>query len=175
MTMENIEIDSIIIKERLRVDNGDIDKLSENILENGLLEPIILNSHNELIDGFRRLSALKMLSERFVPASIVDVTDIDGMLKIEYDANEFRKEFTKSEKMSFLHKYKNDHGLKQGGNNNPNGRVGKESRVSNDTLDKYEKQKAKDSRKDENAKAAGFSNYSEARRVNTIMKKLYQR
>ena len=121
MTMENIEIDSIIIKERLRVDNGDIDKLSENILEHGLLEPIILNSHNELIDGFRRLSALKMLSERFVPASIVDVTDIDGMLKIEYDANEFRKEFTKSEKMSFLHKYKKDNGIKQGGNNNPSG------------------------------------------------------
>uniref|UniRef100_A0A6M3LEC6 Putative methyltransferase n=1 Tax=viral metagenome TaxID=1070528 RepID=A0A6M3LEC6_9ZZZZ len=84
-----IEIDKIIIPERARVELGEsYDKLKISIEKRGQITPIIINKKdNELVDGFRRLTALKELS--IIHAKVAyeeDLTPIEKKL-MELEAN----------------------------------------------------------------------------------------
>lgn len=65
--MEYIEIDSIVIKENVRKDYGDLTELAASINAHGIRKPIELNKKNELVDGFRRIRAAKALGLKKVP------------------------------------------------------------------------------------------------------------
>ena len=70
--MEKIKIDEIKIKENIRTDYGDLTELTESIRQNGMRQPIILNSDNEIIDGHRRMIAAKAAGLVEVPVFYAD-------------------------------------------------------------------------------------------------------
>ena len=59
--METILINDIVVNQRDRQDYGDLEDLSESLKLYGLIEPIVLDSVNNLIAGGRRLAAAKLL------------------------------------------------------------------------------------------------------------------
>ena len=81
---------------RFRKDFGDIPALAESIKELGLLQPIGIDSGYRLVFGERRLKAFQHLGRDTIPARFVN---LDSLLKGEYAENEFRKDFTVSERV----------------------------------------------------------------------------
>jgi len=66
--LETVDINEVLIENRMRKDLGDIGQLSKSISENGLIQPIVLTSFQEndltiikLVAGHRRYEALKKL------------------------------------------------------------------------------------------------------------------
>lgn len=66
--METVNINDVLIENRMRKDLGDIDQLSKSIAENGLIQPIVLTqsqendlTHIKLVVGHRRCEALRKL------------------------------------------------------------------------------------------------------------------
>jgi len=96
MKYEEVAISRIKVGHRHRRDDGDTEALAANIKELGLLQPVGLDRHHHLIFGFRRLYACQIhLNWKTIPAIILD---IDSLLAGEYAENEFRKNFTQSER-----------------------------------------------------------------------------
>lgn len=98
-----VPLDSIrVSKERFREDNGDIESLAVSILKFGQLEPIILDEDNELIAGFRRLSACRLNGADSVWA--VHKGDVDDLLarEIELEENIQRKQMTPAEEVKAI-------------------------------------------------------------------------
>ena len=60
-TLNDLNIDSIFIKDRVRHDLGDIDELCNSIKEVGLIQPIVVTRDLRLVAGERRLRALQRL------------------------------------------------------------------------------------------------------------------
>ena len=81
---------------RFRKDFGDIPALAESIKELGLLQPIGIDSGYRMVFGERRLKAFQHLGRDTIPARFVN---LDSLLKGEYAENEFRKDFTTSERV----------------------------------------------------------------------------
>lgn len=81
---------------RFRKDFGDIPALAGSIQEVGLLQPIGIDSAYRLVFGERRLRAFKHLGRDTIPARFVN---LDSLLRGEYAENEFRKDFTVSERV----------------------------------------------------------------------------
>jgi len=92
-----VNIDDIKIKKRIRKDLGDLEPLKNSLMAYGLLNPITLNSHLELIAGERRLQAAKQLGWSNINAVIVDNLNETEELEIELEENNQRKEFTSEE------------------------------------------------------------------------------
>lgn len=66
--MDIININDVVIENRMRRDLGDIEQLSKSISENGLIQPIVLTAvyeedleHIMLVAGHRRLEAMRKL------------------------------------------------------------------------------------------------------------------
>lgn len=93
-----IEVAISLIKTegRFRKDFGDIPALADSIREIGLLQPIGIDSTYRLVFGERRLKAFQQLGKDAIPAHFVN---LDSLLKGEYAENEFRKDFTVSERV----------------------------------------------------------------------------
>jgi ParB family transcriptional regulator, chromosome partitioning protein len=64
-------IDDIVIGERLRSDMGDIEGLAASIADIGLLNPISVDEHGQLLAGGRRLAACKLLRLETVEVRII--------------------------------------------------------------------------------------------------------
>ena len=105
--IEERKISDIIINDRARVDLGDIKSLAENISQIGQLSPILINSDNVLIDGFRRLTAIKELKRDKIEVRIVDGITPDDHFLIELLSNMDRKEFTWYEEIDLKYKLHN--------------------------------------------------------------------
>jgi hypothetical protein len=96
MKHEDIPVDKIKLGHRYRADRGDIEALATNIRELGLLQPIGVDRFYQLIFGARRLEACKdILHWNQIPAVVLD---INSVLAGEYAENEFRKQFTTTER-----------------------------------------------------------------------------
>jgi hypothetical protein len=89
-----IPIDSIKIGSRFRKYLGDIASLADDIMEIGLLHPIVINQKHELVCGLRRIEAFKSLGKSEIPAHIVNLDDI---VKGEISENTQRKDFSLEE------------------------------------------------------------------------------
>jgi ParB family chromosome partitioning protein len=99
-----IAIDKIQVKERIRKEILDIDKLAADITENGLLNAITVMAVGEeyqLLAGLRRLKAAQLLDWTEIDAHEVTPIDAEAALRIEISENEQRMEFNYSEKMDF--------------------------------------------------------------------------
>jgi N6-adenosine-specific RNA methylase IME4 len=94
MSTAMMQTSAITVGERHRRDLGDIDAMARNISEVGLLQPIAVDPTGTLIDGARRIEAIKRLGWESVP---VHVVDIDAIVRGELAANIYRKDFTPSE------------------------------------------------------------------------------
>lgn len=100
-----VDIDKIIVGERIRRDFGDIQELADDIKQNTLLNALVVTPNGEgtylLIAGERRLRACRMLGYKAVPVNTVGVDDAEQALMMEISENECRKEFTKTERLEY--------------------------------------------------------------------------
>ena len=106
--IEEKDIADIIIKDLSRVDLGDIQSLARSIETVGQLQPILINANNELVDGYRRISALKELHRTSVEVRVIKDLSQDDAYLIELFSNLDRKEFLWHEEIELkakLHNY----------------------------------------------------------------------
>jgi DNA modification methylase len=94
--MRLVPIREIKVTRRFRKDLGDIQALAESIKEVGLIHPVVINSRNELVAGYRRLEAAKLLGWERIPAVRMDIDPIQGV----YHENLFRKDLTVRERLA---------------------------------------------------------------------------
>lgn len=108
-----IDIDKIIIKDRIRKDYGNIEELADDIKENGLINPPVVTERNGqliLIAGERRTRACKYLKYPQIEVRVMPVKDALHQLKLEISENENRKDFSFSEKMQWAEQLKEEYG-----------------------------------------------------------------
>ena len=89
-----VRIQDIKIKNRIRIDTGDISDLMESISKYGLLNPITVTEDFELLAGFRRLEACRSLGLTEVECNVVNVQSKIDRLLVEADENLTRKDLT---------------------------------------------------------------------------------
>lgn len=95
MKVIDVPIEKIHVGDRHRRDMGDMEALTANIREMGLLQPIGIDEFFELIYGQRRLEACQDLGWKHIPCVVVKLKSlIDG----EWAENEMRKQFTPTER-----------------------------------------------------------------------------
>lgn len=92
-----IDIDKIVVGDRIRKDFGDLTDLTESIKKNGLIHPIAINKNYELLAGERRLRVCKSLGWDRIEAHMLDTESEEQDLAIEMDENNTRRNFTGSE------------------------------------------------------------------------------
>lgn len=92
-----IDIDEIIIRNRVRRNLGDLASLMESLKRHGLLNPVVVNSRKELIAGHRRTEAARRLGWRTVEARVVDNEDAADLVEMEIEENTQRKNLTSDE------------------------------------------------------------------------------
>lgn len=97
-----IDIDKIVVGDRIRKDFGDIQELAEDIKENGLINPPVVNKEYVLLAGERRLRACKLLGWQQIEVRMMDTRDAEHELNIEISENDVRKGFTKSERVDYI-------------------------------------------------------------------------
>jgi ParB family chromosome partitioning protein len=92
-----VPIQDIQIKNRIRKNLGDLSGLKESIKRHGILNPIVINSKNELVAGHRRLESARQLGWTLVPVQIIDESDDADKLEMEIDENLYRKNLSADE------------------------------------------------------------------------------
>lgn len=97
-----VDIKKIIIKDRIRKDFGDIKELADDIKQNGLINPPVVNKEYELLAGERRLRACKSLGWNQIEVRMMDTRDAEHELNVEISENDVRKGFTKSERVDYM-------------------------------------------------------------------------
>jgi ParB family transcriptional regulator, chromosome partitioning protein len=75
------------VPDRQREELGDMEGLAKSIAEYGLLEPVLLDSQNNLVAGFRRLTASVMLGHDKIKAEFLGVIDEIRAQEIELEEN----------------------------------------------------------------------------------------
>jgi len=96
MKVETIAVSKIKVGEQFRKDPGDLEGLAANIREMGLLQPIGIDARRNLIFGGRRLEAcVEILGWKTIPCVVLHMK---SLLAGQYAENEFRKQFTPSER-----------------------------------------------------------------------------
>lgn len=92
-----VAIEHVVVQDRFRKDFGDLDGLAASIKELGLLQPIGIDAGYRLVFGERRLRACQLLGHSEIKVRFVN---LDSLLKGELAENEFRKDFTPSERVA---------------------------------------------------------------------------
>ena len=105
-----VEIDKVIVNDRIRKDFGNIDELAQDIKDNGLINPPVVTPEFELIAGERRYRAMKTLGWQQIEVRIMSVQDALHKLKLEISENENRKDFSFNEKMTWAELLKEEYG-----------------------------------------------------------------
>lgn len=111
MFSNEIKLSEIIVENRFRKDYGDIEALANSIKEIGLLQPIGIDTANRLVFGERRLKAFQLLGIETIPVRVVS---LDSIILGEYAENEFRKDFTPSERVAIGEAIEAELGNRQG-------------------------------------------------------------
>lgn len=92
-----IDIDKIVVNDRIRKDFGDIQELADDIKENGLINPPTINKSYVLLAGERRLKACRALGWTQIEVHMLDTKDEAHDLAVEMSENNMRRNFTGSE------------------------------------------------------------------------------
>ena len=95
-----VAISEIKVQEadRIRKDIGDLDVLQTSIATVGLINPVLIDEENNLIAGYRRLTACKNLGWTDIETTVVTLHgDKIKMHDVEIAENFFRKDFTPEE------------------------------------------------------------------------------
>lgn len=94
MKVELSKIEDIIVGERFREDFGELDDLAASIKERGIIQPISIDSSNNLLAGGRRLAAATKLGLKTVPTITLETAGELDSREIELIENTLRKDFT---------------------------------------------------------------------------------
>ena len=97
-----VDINRIVVNDRIRKDFGDIQELADDISANGLINPPVVNKEYVLLAGERRLRACKLLGWPQIEVRMMDTRDAEHELNIEISENDVRKGFTKSERVDYI-------------------------------------------------------------------------
>ena len=97
-----IDIEKIVVRDRIRKDFGDIEELADDIRQNGLINPPVINKDNVLLAGERRLLACKALGWKEIEVRVMNTRDAEHELNVEISENESRKEFSKAERADYM-------------------------------------------------------------------------
>lgn len=100
-----VDIDKIVVKDRIRKDFGDIQELADDIKQNGLINPPVVNKEYELLAGERRLRACKSLGWKQIEVRMMDTRDAEHEFDVEVSENENRKDFSRTEREAIYTKY----------------------------------------------------------------------
>ncbi len=104
------QIDQIVIKNRIRHNLGDLAALKESLESHGLMNPVVINTKNELIAGNRRLESARELGWETIEVRVVDGDTELKMLELELEENLHRLDLTDdeiAEAREKMHKLKN--------------------------------------------------------------------
>lgn len=103
VAFKEIEIDDIVVGDRVRKDLGDLSGLKESIVQNGIVCPIAVTPELELIYGERRLRSAELLGWKHVPVVILRTPSDDAAYRdMELAENTHRKPFTISERIRIV-------------------------------------------------------------------------
>lgn len=152
-----LPITGVKIGQRFRSDLGDINALANSIKELGLLQPIGVDQHHQLIFGERRLRAHQALGLENIQARVIAV---HSLLAAEHAENEIRKDFTASERVAIAEAIKAEIGNRQGQ------RTDKTELVEN-----FPQVEPGQKTREAVAKAAGFGNDATYRQAKTVVEK----
>ena len=97
-----IPIEKIKVGDRIRKDFGNIKELAEDIKENGLINPPVINKEYVLLAGERRVRACKFLGWEQIEVRMMDTRDAEHELNIEISENDVRKGFSKAERVDYM-------------------------------------------------------------------------
>lgn len=97
-----VDIEKVVVRDRIRKDFGDIQELADDIMQNGLINPPVVNKDYELLAGERRLRACKSLGWSQIEVRMMDTRDAEHELNVEISENDVRKGFTKSERVDYM-------------------------------------------------------------------------
>lgn len=97
-----VDIEKVVVRDRIRKDFGDIQELADDIMQNGLINPPVVNKEYELLAGERRLRACKSLGWSQIEVRMMDTRDAEHELNVEISENDVRKGFTKSERVDYM-------------------------------------------------------------------------
>ncbi len=92
-----MKLTEIRIGNRIRRNPGDLSELKDSMRRLGLLQPILVDTDNNLVAGFRRLEAAKELGWETIDARLIEVKDRKERLIIEADENVTRRDFSPEE------------------------------------------------------------------------------
>lgn len=92
-----IELDKIIIRKRVRKNLGDLASLMESLRRHGLLNPVVINTRNELVAGHRRIESAKRLGWSVIEVRVVEGQDKADLIEMEIEENTQRKNLTTDE------------------------------------------------------------------------------
>lgn len=98
MKREQLPIASIFVKDRQRIDLGDIDDLTESLRCFGLIQPIVVNQQGQLIAGGRRLAAATKLGWTSIDICRRETLTQDELHMLELEENIRRKDETWQER-----------------------------------------------------------------------------
>lgn len=99
-TLKQVRLADILVGERFRKDLGDIEELAESIRQKGVLQPITLDKHMNLLAGGRRYAAANLAGLEKIPALLRDVADELDMREVELMENVHRKDFSWQERIA---------------------------------------------------------------------------
>jgi ParB family chromosome partitioning protein len=99
MKIEEVKVNEIKVGNRYRKDMGEISELARNIEDYVLWHPIVITEDSTLIIGHRRLEAFKCLGRETIPARRID---IENITMAEFIENEYRKDYTASERVAII-------------------------------------------------------------------------
>jgi len=92
LEVREIPLTQIKVKNRARIDKGDIVGLADSIKEHGLLQPVTIDQHMNLIAGERRFLAHQHLKLQVIPAIQRHIDGIINAAEIELVENIQRKD-----------------------------------------------------------------------------------
>lgn len=90
-------VSSIVVRDRVRKEIGDLSSLMQSMRDHGQLNPISITRDNELIAGHRRLLAARQLSWQYIEVHIVERDSDIERLELELEENVHRKDFSPEE------------------------------------------------------------------------------
>lgn len=97
-----LKIKDINIGQRIRDEYGDMESLANSIKEHGLLHPIVVDSHYNLIAGCRRLLACERIGLKEIEAKMLGEISERELRVLELEENIRRKDLTELEKSKNL-------------------------------------------------------------------------
>jgi ParB-like chromosome segregation protein Spo0J len=156
MKHEDVPIEKIHIGPRYRKEQGDLESLAGSIFDIGLLQPIGVDQYYNLIFGLRRLRACRdILQWKKIPCAVLE---IESLIAGEYAENEFRKDFTPSERTAIGQAMEDEEFANRHGGD-------RRSSAAMATLDQSERGRSVDLV----AKRVGFSSGDQYQRAKTVI------